>query len=259
VEEVQRQVFDVVAVSVATALPELQTSEQRSRKFQLRILRQAIERDPEELQLIMTEVPQLPQKSGGAGAPTAAHLSLKHHQRIQACLRPSGISSWSPADAFQGGPEGDRVAGGLANGLIDDEPVVRPTGTPGGRRRGIVDLVLSRRVPTPFATELHHLVIKLKAPKKLLAGEVTQQIKSYAYAVSDDEQFKGVQATWTFWLVGNDFGKFVERELDNGERRGVLQRASTLDDLRQTLVRGDSRGKSTAGVHTEGTELRGQS
>jgi hypothetical protein len=46
VERVQRQVFDVVAVQVAKALPDLQESEQKSRRFQLRMLRQAIERGP---------------------------------------------------------------------------------------------------------------------------------------------------------------------------------------------------------------------
>ena len=56
VEQVQRQVFDAVAVTVATALPVIQTSEQRTRRFQFRMLRQAIERSPEDLQLIINEV-----------------------------------------------------------------------------------------------------------------------------------------------------------------------------------------------------------
>ncbi len=62
VEQAQRQVFDAVAITVATALPEIQTSEQRTRRFQLRMLRQAIERSPEDLQLIINEVLQLPQR-----------------------------------------------------------------------------------------------------------------------------------------------------------------------------------------------------
>jgi hypothetical protein len=81
-------------------------------------------------------------------------------------------------------------------------------------------------VPTPYATELHHLVIELKAPKKLLNAQDTQQIKSYAYAVSGDERFKGINTTWRFWLVGNDLHEFVEKELDNDEAPGVLQRTA---------------------------------
>ena len=120
----------------------------------------------------------------------------------------------------------DVVVGGMAATIVDDEPVLRIDGSPKGRRRGIVDLVLSRRVPTPYQTDLHHLVIELKAPKRPLKAEDTQQVKSYAYAVSSDERFKGVNTTWRFWLVGNNLSEFVERELDNDEARGVLQRTA---------------------------------
>ena len=89
--------------------------------------------------------------------------------------------------------------------------------------------MLSRRIPTPYAKELDHLVIELKAPKKALAAEDTQQIKSYAYAVSRDERFKGLRTKWRFWLVGNDLSEFVERELDNDLPTGVLQQ--TTDDI----------------------------
>ncbi|MGE3335716.1 MAG: ATP-binding protein [Rhodospirillaceae bacterium] len=276
VEEVQRQVFDVVAVSVATALPDIQTSEQRTRKFQLRMLRQAIERGPEELQLIMTEVLQLPQRKREELARLLEHTSLSNiisasklvADRLefldglqQMLFRTDLKASFKErkqlhrilaSNTWLFGEEYNltvsdkdltevlrkhRLAGGLKDGLVDDEPVIRPDGTPKERRRGIVDLVLSRRIPTPYASELHHLVIELKAPKKALAAEDTQQIKSYAYAVSDDERFKGVKATWTFWLVGNDLSTFVERELNNGETRGILQRADTHDGTLTIHVR----------------------
>jgi hypothetical protein len=116
-----------------------------------------------------------------------------------------------------------RAEGGLENGLIDDEPVVRPEGGMDARRRGIVDLVLSRRLP-PSKGERHHLVIELKAPKKRLSAKDSAQIKSYAYAVSADERFRDVGATWDFWLVSNDMEEFVRSELKNSEGNGVLQR-----------------------------------
>src|SRR5208282_1427969 len=62
VQVVERQVFEIVAVNVATSLPDFQTQSQRNRKFQLRMLRQAIERGPEELQLIIGEVLELGQR-----------------------------------------------------------------------------------------------------------------------------------------------------------------------------------------------------
>jgi tRNA uridine 5-carbamoylmethylation protein Kti12 len=59
---VERKVFDLVAVNVAMTLPDFQEQDQRNKKFQLRILRQAIERSPEELQIILDEVLGLPQQ-----------------------------------------------------------------------------------------------------------------------------------------------------------------------------------------------------
>jgi hypothetical protein len=62
VQTVERQVFDIVAVNVATSLVDFQTQDHRNRKLQLRMLRQAIERSPEELQLILGEVLGLSQR-----------------------------------------------------------------------------------------------------------------------------------------------------------------------------------------------------
>ena len=33
-------------------------------------------------------------------------------------------------------------------------------------------------------------------------------------------------SSWRFWLVGNDLHDFVEKELDNDEAKGVLQRTA---------------------------------
>jgi len=286
VEQVQRQVFDVVAVSVATALPEIQTSEQRTRRFQFRMLRQAIERSPEDLQLIINEVLQLPQKkredlaqllqkTSLAKIISAAKLvadRLEFLDALEAMLfrvdlkatfkerkqlhRLLETNTWLFGEEFAL-TVSDRsltevlrkhrdAHNKMSNILIDDEPVRRPDGSPKGRRRGIVDLVLSRRIPTPYPTELHHLVIELKAPKKPLAAEDTQQIKSYAYAVSRDERFKGLATRWQFCLVGNDLSEFVERELDNDLSRGVLQQTTdgmTISVRRWSELIQEARGR----------------
>jgi hypothetical protein len=54
------------------------------------------------------------------------------------------------------------------------------------RKRGIVDLMLSRAQRRHRANDYEHLVIELKAPKvKLTAKELTQ-IKDYALSVAND-------------------------------------------------------------------------
>ena len=56
VEKIEREVFDIVAVKVNNLLPEFEDTPPKGKKLQLRMLRQAIEKSPEDLQLILTEV-----------------------------------------------------------------------------------------------------------------------------------------------------------------------------------------------------------
>lgn len=62
VEEVERQVFDIVAVTAAQFMPDFSTAPPKNRALHLRLLRQAIEKSPEELQLILEEVLRLPKR-----------------------------------------------------------------------------------------------------------------------------------------------------------------------------------------------------
>jgi hypothetical protein len=62
IEEAERQVFDIVAVTTSQYLPDFSTSPPKNRAFHLRLLRQAIEKSPEELQLILGEVLKLPKR-----------------------------------------------------------------------------------------------------------------------------------------------------------------------------------------------------
>lgn len=261
-EAAQRQVFDVVAVSVAAALPEIQTGEQRSRKFQLRMLRQAIERSPEDLQIIFNEVLQLPQRKredlaqllqrtplvkiinaaklvadrleflGGLESmlfTPALRATFRERRQLHRIL---ATNTWIFGEEYALTVNDRSLTEVLRkhrdkagmNALVDNEPVLRPEGGTTARRKGIVDLVLSRRIPTADPADLHHLVIELKAPKKHLGPADTQQIKSYAYAVIRDERFGGANAKWDFWLVGNELTDHVRHELNNTNGPGILQR-----------------------------------
>src|SRR5205085_135453 len=56
IEVTERQVFDVVAVSVNEYLPDFATSDHKSKQFSLRMLRQGIESNPESMQKILGDV-----------------------------------------------------------------------------------------------------------------------------------------------------------------------------------------------------------
>jgi hypothetical protein len=96
--------------------------------------------------------------------------------------------------------------------LVIDEPVKLLI-----RKRGIVDLMLSRAQRRHRANDYEHLVIELKAPKvKLTAKELTQ-IKDYALSVASDPRFHRVDGVrWHFWLVSDEYDQFVAAEIESG-------------------------------------------
>ncbi len=59
-ETVERQVFDIVAVNMAQHVQDFASTPPKSKAFNPRLLRQAVEKGPEELQPIFEEVLYLP-------------------------------------------------------------------------------------------------------------------------------------------------------------------------------------------------------
>lgn len=91
--------------------------------------------------------------------------------------------------------------------------VLRPDG-----KRGIVDLMLSRRIPSGHENEREHLVVELKRPKTVIGSKELAQIKQYALAVAADERFRAVSAKWEFWLVANEYDAVVKAEANQTNR-----------------------------------------
>ena len=60
IEATERQVFEVVAVNVNSYLPEFATADKKSKQFSFRLLRQAIEDNPDSMQRILSDVLDLP-------------------------------------------------------------------------------------------------------------------------------------------------------------------------------------------------------
>jgi len=109
--------------------------------------------------------------------------------------------------------------------ILVDEPVKRI-----GGRQGIIDLMLSRRVPTIREEELAHLVVELKAPTVVAGSKETEQIRSYAFAVQEDQRFRCVPTRWSFWLVVNDMDEYVRKETHMKEKpEGLLWESDELN------------------------------
>jgi hypothetical protein len=254
VQEVERKVFDLVAVNVATNLPDFQTQDRRNRKFQLRMLKQAIERGPEQLQIILEEVLELSQQkqeelakllrqttlSSIISASNLVADRLNFINGLETMLFDSELkkafkersqlhrilvdNTWVFGEEFALTVDDQSLTEVLKAHLktakrkvIINEPVKRIDS-----RTGIVDLMLSRRVPTNREEELSHLVIELKAPTVIAGSKETGQIRDYAYAVQADERFRGVPTRWSFWLVVNDIDEHVKKETHLREKPAGL-------------------------------------
>ncbi|WP_175862282.1 ATP-binding protein [Burkholderia cepacia] len=248
VEKVERQVFDIVATNVARHLPDFAATQPKNRKFQLRMLRQAIERSPEDLQLILDEVVRLPKRqqeelamllretslSSIIGAAKVVSDRLKFLNGLEAVLfdhepkrrlkersqlhRIIAQNCWLFGEEFGLSVDDQSLTQVLIahKKLLDPKIVIDAPVKHISQTRGIVDLMLSKATKRHVANKLTHLVVELKAPKVPVAAAEITQIESYAFSVMADPRFKQVGTTWVFWVISDELAPYAEnRVLDD--------------------------------------------
>jgi Histidine kinase-, DNA gyrase B-, and HSP90-like ATPase len=223
-EKAERKIFDIVAVTVQEAAPEFGEIPNQQMALHLRMLRHAIERSPTELQRILDEVLKLPRRkqkelaqlldetdlSGIISAATLVADRLKFLQGLGVILfdyeakdrlkertqlhKILETNTWIFGEEFNLWASDRELttvlkahADKLDSDLVIDDPVKLVT-----RKRGIVDLMLSRAQKRHRANDYEHLVVELKAPKVKLTAKHLTQIKDYALAVARDPRFHRV-------------------------------------------------------------------
>ena len=236
VEEVERQVFDVCAVNIHDYLDDFEESNHDSKKLTFSLVKEALKQNPDSLRSIIQGVLKLPKERQDdlaellkrttltaviEAAKTVAdrlnflrgleHLvfnpelkeNLKERKQLHRIV---ANETWIFGEEFNLSVDDeslktvlDKHLKLLGRKLEDTSDVKRE-----GGKRGIVDLMLSRRIPQPRPTELEHLVIELKAPKVKIDPKVLGQVQSYAFAVAADERFKATNTRWIFWAVSNE-------------------------------------------------------
>lgn len=241
----ERQVFDIVALNVARLVPNFDATEIKAKRFQLRMLRHAIERGPAELRLILTQVLDLPKKKQEEFAKlleqttlsaiiTAAKMvadrlqfldgleeilfraeskaQLKERTQLHRIL---AENTWLFGEEYALSVSDQRLTEVLRKHLAAqgrDIAVDEPVKTLDGKK-GVVDLMLSRSIPSSQPQQLEHLVIELKAPKVDIDQKAVTQLEGYANAVATDERFRLVDARWSFWIVSNDLAPYAIQRL----------------------------------------------
>lgn len=269
VQQAERQVFDILALNLSKQLPSFSDLDSRTKEFQLRMLRHAVERGPEELQHIFTEVLQLPPKKQRelsqllrdadlGNIITASRLvadrmkfltglealifdpdtkpHVKERSQLHRILAEG--NTWVFGEAFNLTVDDQSLTEVLRKHqqLIGDETVIDAPVKRIDGKVGIVDLMLSRSVPTNRSDEREHLVVELKRPSKKIGGTEIMQAKNYAYTVAKDERFRHIKTRWTFWVVSNDLDDFAQTEARQKDKpRGQV--AQTDDGLVEVWVK----------------------
>jgi len=271
VEKAERQVFDIVAVNVQEFAPDLASAPPKTRALHLRMLRHAIESGPDDLQLIFREVLELPERKQKelaellqettlsaiitAAKTVADRLKfisalesivfdpetkgrLKERSQLHKILAENTwifgeeYNLWASDKDLKRVLEKHRQI--LDPSIIIDDPVKVV-----GKKRGIIDLMLSRATRRHRADDIEHLVVELKAPKVSIGADEIIQIKRYAFAVSKDERFHTVKGVrWHFWVISNDYDDFAAADIAGGP-----------DPARQLIHRDD---KVAVGIKTWG-------
>jgi hypothetical protein len=238
----ERQVFDILALSLNKHLPELGQATRRSKSLQLGLLRKAIENGPQELQPLLLEVLDLPprerrelsallEESSLTALIRATRLimdrmkfvtGLEHlvfDPELKAMVlertqlhRLLADNTWVFGEAFNLSADDESLTQVLRKHReLHGDPIVidRPVKTTEGKT-GIVDLMLSRKARTQRADELDHLIVELKRPSITVGSKEIVQTEQYAHAVVEDERFRRVNTRWTFWLVCNDMDSYAK-------------------------------------------------
>ena len=257
-EQTERQVFDVVAMQLAEALPDFDESDTKSKRLSMRLLKQAIEKSPEEVQQIFGEVLGLSQEKQADLAELLKHTSLSSiisaaklvacrlefirglemllfdpvsHEQLKERTQLHKILEdytwlWGEEFALSASDQSlnDVLAahlGLLGKRCDDDSTVRREDGS-----RGIVDLMLSRLIPQTRSEEREHLIVELKRPSVSIDRNIISQAQSYADAVADDPRFKDTKTRWSFWLVSNSMSLSGCKQSSQADRpRGLCYKS----------------------------------
>ncbi|REL31314.1 hypothetical protein [Thalassotalea euphylliae] len=75
----------------------------------------------------------------------------------------------------------------------------------------------------------HGRKVELKAPRVKIGQDALGQIKSYAFAVADDEHFNTLDTKWHFWILSNELDSFAKKEMAADKQgQGILYNADGI-------------------------------
>lgn len=239
VDKARREVFDICALNVHQHLDSFRDGLSKDRQFMLRMIKTALDENPESLKRILTEVLDLSKDRQSELADLLQHTTLsaiieaskmvtdrlqflvglqdllfqpesKRNLRERTQLhRMLESETWIFGEEYLLTSSDENLSTVLRKHLQRLRPdekkpkksrsVLRDDGS-----QAIIDLLLAREVPTYANVRREYLVVELKRPSQKIDLEVKSQIESYAMAVASDERFDKQNTFWTFLAVSNE-------------------------------------------------------
>jgi hypothetical protein len=264
VEESKRQVFDIVALQVNEYLPDFENQDDKSKKFTLSLIKEALEKDSSSLQRILTEVIELPDEkreelveileetslSSIIDTMTEIKNRLRFINGLEELIYNTELNknvlerkhlhkilvneTWLFGDEYTYGVDDITLKNVLKEylkhlGRTDFEEII--DSEPNTDLKIIPDVCLWRQFPQGLPGHKTNLIIELKKPKVDAGVEELMQIKLYASRISKDKRFPKEKTKWKFLLVTKDIKADIESELEQTDRKYGHVVATDLYDV----------------------------
>lgn len=263
-EESKRQVFDIVALQVNEYLPDFENQDDKSKKFTLSLIKEALEKDSTSLQRILTEVIELPLEkreelveileetslSSIIDTMTEIKNRLKFISGLEELIYNKNLNTnvlerkhlhkilinetWLFGDEYTYGVDDVSLKNVLKEylkhlGREDFEEVVNSDSNLD--LQIIPDVCLWRQFPQGQPGHKTNLIIELKKPKVDAGVEELMQIKLYASRISQDRRFPKEKTKWKFLLITKNIKPDIEPELEQTDRKYGHVIATDLYDV----------------------------
>lgn len=251
IEESKRQVFDIVALQVNEYLPDFENQDDKSKKFTLSLIKEALEKDSSSLQRILTEVIELPDEkreelveileetslSSIIDTMTEIKNRLKFLNGLEELIYNKELSknvlerkhlhkiianeTWLFGDEYTYGVDDITLKNVLKEYLqfLGREDFKEVTESESNEDLQIIpDVCLWKQFPKGTPGHKTNLVIELKKPTVDAGIPELGQIKQYAARVSKDRRFPKEKTKWKFLLVTRDIKPDIEIDLEQKDR-----------------------------------------
>jgi hypothetical protein len=238
-ERARREVFDICALSVHQQLDSFREAPIKDRGFTLRMLKTALDENPESLKRILTEVLDLSKERQSELAELLQYTTLSSiieasklvTDRLQFLVglqellfQKDSKQTLRERTQLHRMLEGETWVFGEEYMLTSSDENLNTVLwkhlaklRPGEKRKkkqrdvllddgsqGVIDLLLGREIPAYAKTRREYLVVELKRPSQKIDLDVKSQIESYALAVAADERFDKANTHWTFLAISNE-------------------------------------------------------